>query len=191
MNLDYWARRLSGRATCLLAPGAKLSPKARIRNTCGNTKAISIGANSFVAGELLTFPQGGEIRIGSWCFVGEGARLWSVARICIGDRVLISHNVNVFDSLTHPIDAKLRHAQFQAIMLRNRRPTSDLGERPIDIADDVWIGANSCILRGVSIGAGSIVGACSVVTRDVPPNCIVAGNPAKFVKSVRQDKEHD
>lgn len=184
MNLDYWTRKLSGRATCLLASGAKLSPRARIRNACGRTQAISIGANSFVAGELLTFPQGGEIRIGSWCFVGEGARLWSVARILIGDRVLISHNVNVFDSLTHPIDAKLRHSQFEAIMLRNRQHKSDLGERPVDIADDVWIGANSCILCGVSIGAGSIVGAASVVTKNIPAGCIYAGNPARFIRKI-------
>ena len=60
----------------------------------------------------------------------------------------------------------------------------DLGARPVMIEDDVWIGCNAIILRGVTIGAKSIVGAGSVVTQNVPPSVLVAGNPAQIIKSV-------
>ena len=184
MNLDYWFRKVSGKATCLLDEGARLAFSARIRNICGCTSAIKVGEHSFVAGELLTFAHGGQIVIGKWCFVGEGARIWSAAQIKIGDRVLISHNVNIFDSLTHPLDARQRHEQFRAIMLHGHPREIDLGERPVEIGDDVWIGANCCILRGVKIGVGAVVGAGSIVTKDVPAWCVVAGNPARFIKIV-------
>jgi acetyltransferase-like isoleucine patch superfamily enzyme len=188
MNLDYWLRKVSGKAACLLEPGARLAPSARIRNARGSTPAIKVGGHSFVAGELLTFAHGGRIEIGQWCFIGEGARIWSADRVSIGDRVLISHNVNIFDSLTHPLDARLRHEHFRAIMLHGHPHAIDLGERPVEIGDDVWIGANSCILRGVTIGAGAIVGACSVVTQDVPAGCVFAGNPARLVKMLDSER---
>jgi len=189
MNLDYWTRKILGKATCSLSSGAKISSTARIRNIRGLTSAIKVGDHSFIAGELLTFAHGGQIEIGQWCFIGEGARLWSASRIRVGDRVLISHNVNIFDSLTHPLDAGQRHEQFRAIMLQGHPRKIDLGERPVEIGDDVWIGANSCILRGVSVGAGSVVGAASVVTHDIPAACIYAGNPAKFVREVSGKKD--
>jgi len=182
MNLDYWARKIVRKATCTLSSGAKLSSSARIRNIFGHTSAIKIGKQSFIAGELLTFARGGRIEIGEWCYVGEGARIWSSTHIKIGDRVLISHNVNIFDSLTHSLNAAKRHEQFRSIMLHGHPREIDLGERPVEISDDVWIGANSCILRGVTIGAGSVIGAASVVTHNVPPGCVFAGNPARFIK---------
>jgi acetyltransferase-like isoleucine patch superfamily enzyme len=60
----------------------------------------------------------------------------------------------------------------------------DLGEEAVYIDDDVWIGAMSIILKGVTIGEGAIVGAGSVVTKDVPPWAIVAGNPAKIIREI-------
>jgi acetyltransferase-like isoleucine patch superfamily enzyme len=102
MNVDYYLRRLSGRATCRLASGARLMRTARIRNIRGDNDCIVIGANSVIRGELLTFAHGGKIEIGSWCYIGESTRIWSGSLIQIGNRVLIAHGVNVFDSLTHP-----------------------------------------------------------------------------------------
>jgi maltose O-acetyltransferase len=61
----------------------------------------------------------------------------------------------------------------------------DIQSKPILIEDDVWIGFNSAVLKGVTIGKGSIVAACSVVTKDVPEFVIVAGNPAKVVKEIK------
>lgn len=170
MNPDYWFRRLSGRATCVLGQGAKLTPSARIRNIGGDSQRIKIGSHSLVSGELLVFPHGGRISVGEWCYIGEGARVWSCGSVDIGDRVLISHNVNIFDSLTHPLAARQRHAQFKSIMRTGHPLSIDLGERPVTVGNDVWIGANACVLRGVAIGEGAIVGAGAVVTHEIPPS---------------------
>jgi acetyltransferase-like isoleucine patch superfamily enzyme len=137
-----------------------------------------------ILGELLTFAHGGRIQIGTWCYIGEGTRIWSAARILIGDRVLIAHNVNIFDSLTHPVSASARHRQFQMIVTSGHPKEIDLGEQEITIGSDAWIGANAIILRGVTIGTGGIVGAGAVVTRNVPAYTIVAGNPAHPIREL-------
>ena len=188
MNLDYWTKKILGKATCSLSRGAKLSSTARIRNIRGLTSAIKVGDRSFIAGELLTFAHGGQIQIGQWCYIGEGSRIWSAGRIDIGDRVMISHNVNIFDNLTHPVDPVLRHQHFRAIASVGHPHRIDLGERPVRINDDAWIAAGAMVLRGVIIGKAAIVGAGAVVTHDVPPFAIVAGNPARVIRYVKSDE---
>jgi acetyltransferase-like isoleucine patch superfamily enzyme len=184
MNIDYVARRLLGRPTCVLASGAKLHRSARIRNASGNDGHIRVGSSSIILGELLTFGHGGQIQIGEWCYVGEGTRIWSALSVNIGDRVLIAHNVNIFDNLTHPIDAVERHRQFHMIATCGHPKQIDLGERAIHIKSDAWIGANATILRGVTIGQAAVVGAGSVVTKNVPAHTIVAGNPARPIREL-------
>lgn len=188
MNLDYWLRRLSGRATCILGQGARLVSSARIRNIRGKNQSIRVGGHTLIAGELLVFAHGGSISLGEWCYIGEGARIWSSGAVNIGDRVLISHNVNIFDSTTHPISVRQRHAHFKTILLTGHPPDINLDERPVTIADDVWIGANASVLRGVTIGEGAIVGAGAVVTHDIPPYTIAAGNPARVIRELRPDE---
>ena len=125
----------------------------------------------------------GSISVGRDCFVGEGARVWSASRVEIGDRVLIAHGVQIFDNRTHPLDARERHQQAQALLSRGEMPDARLLDgKPIRVAEDAWIGANSIIGRGITIGAGSIIAAGSVVTRDVPPGAIVGGNPARILE---------
>ena len=89
----------------------------------------------------------------------------------IGDRVLISHSANVFDNLTHPLRAKPRHEQVKEILSSGHPKDICLGERPVRICDDAWIGANAIVLRGVIIGRGAVVAAGAVVTKDVPSDC--------------------
>jgi acetyltransferase-like isoleucine patch superfamily enzyme len=144
-----------------------------------------------ILGELLTFAHGGQIQIGAWCYVGEGTRIWSASRVTIGDRVLIAHNVNIFDSLTHPVGAGARHRQFQAIVTSGHPKEIDLGERAISIGSDAWIGANAIVLRGVMIGTGGIVGAGAVVTRNVPEYTIVAGNPARPIRELTSSERDE
>ncbi len=187
MNLDHLFQRLLGRATCELGPGSRLLASARIRNILGDRRAIRVGARSIVRGELLVFAGGGSIRIGDSCYVGESARLWSAGSIAVGNRVLISHGVNIIDNLTHPLSAVARHAQFVAIATRGHPVDVDLDPRPITIGDDVLVCANAIILRGVTIGRAAVVGAGSVVTRDVPALGLVAGNPARLIRSLDDD----
>jgi len=168
-------------------------PNAEVSNLSQQPNFITIGKNSVIRGELLIHPHSGKISLGESCYVGDGARIWSSESVCIGNRVLISHNVNIHDTDSHSIDANLRSQHFYAIMTTGHPKENifDIKASPIAIDDDVWIGFNSTILKGVKIGKGSIIAACSVVTKDVPPNVIVAGNPAKIVKSIYLDQSRE
>jgi acetyltransferase-like isoleucine patch superfamily enzyme len=188
MNIDYLIQRLIGRATCHLGQDAKLSRTARIRNTSGDSSRIAIGTHSHIKGELLVFPHGGRIAIGGWCYIGEGSRIWSATSVILGDRVLIAHSVNVFDNLTHPIRAAERHDQVRKILTQGHPHELTLGEQPVAIHDDAWIGAGAFVLRGVTVGQGAIVAAGAVVTKDVPPFSIAAGNPAVVVRELSLDE---
>ena len=187
-NLHFLIQRLIGRATCRLEQGAFLSHSARIRNVLGDSSQITIGANSHVRGELLIFSYGGQISIGEWCYIGVDTRIWSGASVEIGDRVLISHSVNIFDNLTHPIRASERHAQAKQIFTSGHPRGFLLDDKPIKIGNDAWIGACAIIMRGVTIGRGGIVAAGAVVTKDVPAYSVVAGNPAVVVKELSPDE---
>jgi acetyltransferase-like isoleucine patch superfamily enzyme len=166
--------------------GAVIYPESKILNNAGGKELVNIGAHSHIKGELLTFAHGGKINIGKYCYIGEGTRIWSAKEIIIGDRVLISHNVNIFDSLTHPVSSSQRHQQFKSIISIGHPKEIDLQEEPVCIKNDVLIGCMSIILKGVTIGEGAIVGAGSVVTKDVPPWTIVAGNPAKVIREIAE-----
>lgn len=181
-------RKLAVPKDCIMAPGVVLYDSAKIINNLNDASTITIGACTHVKGELLTFGHGGKIAIGEFCFIGEQTRIWSAKEITLGDRVLISHNVNIFDNDTHPVNPQARHEQFKQIITTGQPKSIDLKERPVIIADDVLIGCNSIILPGVLIGKGAIVGAGSVVTRDVPPYTIVAGNPAKVIREIPEDE---
>ncbi|WP_439369426.1 acyltransferase [Bradyrhizobium sp. DASA03120] len=187
MNMDYLIKRLIGRATCRLEHDAVLGSGARIKNARGDTDKIVVGRHSRILGELFTFAHGGEIKIGEWCYVGEGSRIWSAASIVIGNRVLISHNANIFDSLTHPLRASARHEQIKQIFTRGHPREISLDESPVRIWDDAWIGAGATILRGVTVGEGGVVAAGAVVTKDVPAFSIVAGNPAVLIREIAPD----
>jgi acetyltransferase-like isoleucine patch superfamily enzyme len=136
----------------------------------------------------------GKIQIGNCCSLGSGTKIDCRKKIEMGNHVLISWNVLILDFEPHPLDPQARqeemiysHAmifpQFSKPFIRsNYRP--EFHSKPIVIKDNVWIGARSLILKGVTIGEGSIVAAGAVVTHDVPARTVVAGNPAKIVKKL-------
>ncbi len=184
MNLRFLMQRLLGRGFAA-GSGTTLARTAHIIDTSrGGGLRIRIGDCSRIEGELLVFAHGGEISVGDWCFIGPGTRIWSGASIKIGNRVLISHNVNIFDNLTHPLDAAQRHIHFRRIIERGHPQDIALGDQFVVIEDDAWIAASVTILRGVRIGRGAIVGAGAVVTADVPPMTVVAGNPARIIRQL-------
>ena len=185
INPSIVKARLVGRRTCRLGEGARLALEAKIANHQPSSEAISIGANSLVLGQLMTFGHGGGIALGEWCYVGQNSRIWSGASIAIGNYVLIAHNVMIMDNFTHPIDHLARRAHAQATIGNRHGQTVDLGDRPVVIGDDVWIGANAIIMRGVNIGDRAIISAGSVVRQDVPADAVVAGNPATIVRAAR------
>lgn len=111
---------------------------------------------------------GKNIKIGKDIFVNSGCCFQDQGGVTLGDGCLVGHNV-VFATLDH-----------------DKRPgrRGDMTAAPIVVGKDVWIGAHATILKGVTIGDGAIVAAGAVVTRDVPPNTIAAGVPARVVKTI-------
>lgn len=101
------------------------------------------------------------VRIGKRSSIGDRTQIHACNLVEIGDRVRISWDVTILENNYH-----------------------SKSKGPIRIADDVWIGCRAIILSGVTIGRGAIVGAGAVVTKDVPPNTIVGGNPARVVREV-------
>ncbi|MEE4213008.1 MAG: DapH/DapD/GlmU-related protein [Parvularcula sp.] len=101
--------------------------------------------------------------------------------------MLISHNVNIHDTNGHPLDPDARHLQYQSIAtVGHPSEIETILANPIAIEDKVWIGFGATILKGVTIGEGAIVAAGAVVTKDVPPYSIVAGNPARVVRNLAE-----
>jgi acetyltransferase-like isoleucine patch superfamily enzyme len=125
------------------------------------------------------------------CTVGDftllnGAIIMALERVEIGSHCLISWNVGIADSDFHPIAPADRRLDAEALAPYNpdRPPRPAIRTVPVIIADNVWIGMNAVILKGVTIGENSIVAAGAVVTKCVPPNVIVAGNPAVVTKEI-------
>ncbi|MGI6006019.1 MAG: DapH/DapD/GlmU-related protein [Ruminococcus sp.] len=117
---------------------------------------------------------GKNIRVGKDVFINSGCHFQDQAGIFIGDGALIGHNV-VMATLNHDEDPRKRHI---------------LHGEPIVLKENVWIGSNATILSGVTIGEGAIIAAGSVVTKDVEPNTVVGGVPAKLIKKINvQEKE--
>lgn len=160
-------------------------PTAEVHNMQSNAAKILVGKGSQIAGVLLITPFGGSISIGENCYVGDHSRIWSAEEISIGNNVLISHNVNIMDTNAHETDAAERAISYRKQVAEGFPKTKGSVETAkVKINDHVWIGFNSIILKGVTIGEAAIIAAGSVVTKDVPAFCIVAGNPAVVVKSL-------
>ena len=113
---------------------------------------------------------GAHLRVGNRVFANFGLVALDVAAITIGDDVQMGPNVQLLTP-THPLDPELRRAKWEAAA-------------PIVIEDNVWLGGGAIVLAGVTVGQNSIVGAGAVVTRDVAPNTVVVGSPARAIKTL-------
>lgn len=164
------------------APGnVAFAGQTTIHNPFAKT-AVQIGCGSLFMGEINVISGDARVRVGDWCFVGPGAKIWAMQSIDIGNRVFISHGVQVFDNNSHSLSASERHARFKELRTSGRHLTPEtVAHRPIRIEDDVWIGFNAAIMKGVTIGRGAVVGAGAVVTHDVAAYAVVVGNPARVV----------
>jgi acetyltransferase-like isoleucine patch superfamily enzyme len=181
--IKSWIR---GHEFAEIDPTARIYWNTKILNARRDKRMITIGKRSMVRGELFVFAHGGKIKIGDDCYIGENSRVWSGCSVILGNHVLVAHNVSIMDNLTHPISKTARRLQIQTLY-RSGHPTEiDLDDRPVVINDDAWIGANAIVLRGVTIGEGAIVAAAAVVTKDVPPYTIVAGNPARIIRELSE-----
>jgi acetyltransferase-like isoleucine patch superfamily enzyme len=141
--------------------------RIRIGDDC-TMNAIS----SFVSTSVGKNPV---LEIGNKTYLGHRVSISVGSKVTIGSHVLIANEVFIADNPGHPLDAARRRVQ-------GVEPDQI---RPVTIGDDVWIGHGCKIMPGVTIGEGAVVGAGSIVTRDVPPFTLVAGIPAKAVRDLR------
>ncbi len=173
--------------TCRLGQGVVFLPSGDVQNIGRRRDVIRVGSHCIIGGQLLTFRHAGDIELGEWCFVGEGSRIWSSTRVSIGNRVLISHNVNIHDTDSHSLDARDRHRQFVEIKTHGHPASIDgIEASPVLIEDDVWIGFGATVLKGVRIGRGAVIASGALVTHDVPAFHVVAGNPAHTNKVLKE-----
>lgn len=173
-----YCRRL--RSAGDIPDSVEIRPTAKFHNEGG---CIRIGAHTLFCGEISVFALSSGVSIGEFSFVGPGAKIWSMASVTIGDRAQISHGVHIFDNNSHSIDPVERGERFRELRLHGVHLQPErVDSRPIVIGDDVWIGFNAAIMKGVTIGDGAIVAAGAVVTKSVPAGAVVAGNPARIVK---------
>ncbi|TDB96132.1 sugar O-acetyltransferase [Micromonospora fluostatini] len=142
-------------------PAARL---AALRDLLG-----SVGEDCWVRPPLYC-DYGYRIHLGPRSFVNFNAVLLDVAPITIGADVQIGPNVQLLTP-THPVEPEPRRAKWE-------------GSAPLTIGDNVWLGGGAIVLAGVTIGENTVVGAGAVVTRDLPPNVVAVGNPARVVRTL-------
>jgi acetyltransferase-like isoleucine patch superfamily enzyme len=164
-------KTLAAQHRAILGKGVIVHGEGNIINIGGKPTSIQVGDSSHVRGDLLVFASGGQIKIGKWCYIGPRSTIWSsnAQGIEIGDRVLISMDVHIHDTNSHPVDPEKRFAQTKSIFESGHiLDDSDIKSSPIRIGNDVWIGFGAVIHKGVVIGDRAIIGARAIVTQDVP-----------------------
>jgi acetyltransferase-like isoleucine patch superfamily enzyme len=154
--------------------------------------AVTIGEGaSIYLGTMFDVGPGGRVTLGNYALL-NGARIICDAGISIGDYALVSWNVVLMDSYRVPVEPEARREVVREVATASPRRLESTGpSHAIQIGRAAWIGFDSCVLPGVTIGEGAVVGARSVVMDDVAPFTIVVGNPARVVRSLTADEMSD
>jgi acetyltransferase-like isoleucine patch superfamily enzyme len=148
---------------------------------------IGRGASTYL-GTMFDVGTQGRVKVGEYALV-HGARIICDSEIIIGDYALISWNVVLMDTYRVPFDATKRRQELALVPTRQPRlAAAEVPAQPIHIERNVWIGFDSCVLPGVTVGEGSVIGARSVVAEDVPPYTVVAGNPARVLRRLKSEE---
>ena len=178
-------RRINCHRTAVLLPTTRFD----FRSSGGR---VDIGTDAMVGGTFIFESDIGQITVGDRSYVGGGTQMISRASINVGKDVMIAWGCYFYDHDGHSTDwhdrvndlaAQLR-AHREGIPLTANKDWTTVRAAPITICDKAWIGFEATILKGVVVGEGAIVAARAVVTRDVPPWCVVAGNPAVVVRKL-------
>jgi acetyltransferase-like isoleucine patch superfamily enzyme len=147
--------------------------------------SLTVDRDSQIDGVIVCEREQVFIKIGKRTFMN--GTIIAAQEVTIGDDVLISWGVTIVDHNSHSIAFSERARDVQDWRL-GKKDWSNVKIAPVSISDKTWIGFNAIILKGVSIGEGAIIGAGSVVTKDVPAWTIAAGNPARIIRGIPKDE---
>ena len=155
----------------------KLSGDAKVQ--------LQVGKNSHLAGRFVVRGSG-YIRIGSYCHFHEDSYFGSLVGIDIADSVFAAEGIFVVDNNNHPVAPEKRRAMTHTPMGGPLWSWTAEGVEaaPVTIGENIWLGRNCAVLKVVSLGQGSIVALGAVVTKSAPAFSIIAGNPARVVKTI-------
>jgi acetyltransferase-like isoleucine patch superfamily enzyme len=145
---------------------------------------IKIGRDSIVRCRIYFDSPQGLVSIGDRCYLGASHFVCHTA-ITIGDDVIISWGATIVDHDSHSLSWEERKNDV-ADWKRGIKRWESVTVRPVCIENKAWIGFGASILKGVTVGEGAVVGANAVVTRDVLPYTVVAGNPAKIIRKLKE-----
>lgn len=186
-GLDVWNRvRHLRNARVLDACGAGTQFRGSAQKR-GADSRIEVGAGCLVDGNLVTEAPGARISIGSNISIGGHTLLAAVREIVVEDDVLISYECIVTDSDNHNLAYSRRKHDLRD-WLAGRHDWSKVATAPVRICRGAWLGARVIVTKGVTIGEGAVCGMGAVVTRDVAPYTVVAGNPARVIKELGPDE---
>lgn len=177
-------KRRSFQKNALLGENFSCGPTSNCQNLSGDRSRIQIGPNCEILGSLQVSNHG-KLTIGAYTTIRADSVIGAEEEIVIGDHVIISHHVTIFDNNNHPTDPDMRIQLCESGFSSPLWRWEHSAHQPVRIGANVWIGQNCTILKGVTVGEGSIIAASAVVTKDVPPYCIAAGNPARIVKYLK------
>jgi len=149
--------------------------------------ALAVGENTTVEGLIFFENHNACVTIGERTFIGGGSKLVAAESVTVGSDVLISWGVTIVDHNSHSIRFSER-SQDVLDWREGRKDWSNVKTGPAVIGDKAWLGLNVVVLKGVTVGEGAIVGAGSVVTKDVAPWTIVGGNPARLIREIPEDE---
>jgi acetyltransferase-like isoleucine patch superfamily enzyme len=163
-----WRGRLQTDGLCFVCPGVKFE--------IGREARVTLGRWSWIGHDCKIRVHEGEFLLGAKSVMGQECTISAYQHVSIGRECIIADRVMLID--------------FDHGMVEVERPIREQGiyKRDVAIGHNVWIGYGACLLRGVSVGDNSVIGTSSVVTADVPANAVVAGIPARLIRTRKAPK---
>lgn len=175
--------QLRGKTEVLVAPGARVNYRGmRYRPPA----KLTVGSGSMFEGRIVADRPQAVVSIGCRSFIGNSL-LVCAEGIDIGDDVLISWGCTLVDHHSHAVLWEHRKDDVRH-WYAGVKDWTHVKISPIRIHNKAWIGFNSIVLSGVTIGEGAVIGCGSIVTRDVAPHTVVAGNPARFIRNIDNER---
>ncbi len=187
-------RRLT-QYTKVFGSGTVVMPSFNLDTRSGKMDGrVIVGKNSVLGCHITLEREVGDVVIGDNTYISAGTHLICANRIEVGSNVLIAWGCTIVDHDSHSLDWHERADDVrrwrEGLLLQGKKSAAQLKNwdvvsmAPVSIRDKVWLGFNVAVLKGITIGEGAVVAAASVVTKDVPPWTLVAGNPAKPIKEL-------